>query len=49
MEVQAGINEILQQDLPLARMFNQDSTIGQLASQISEYITKNTSTEEAAA
>jgi NADPH:quinone reductase-like Zn-dependent oxidoreductase/malonyl CoA-acyl carrier protein transacylase/acyl carrier protein len=38
MEVQAGINDTLQMDLPLTRMFNQDGTINQLAAQLSEYL-----------
>jgi NAD(P)-dependent dehydrogenase (short-subunit alcohol dehydrogenase family)/acyl carrier protein len=41
MEVQAGVNDALQIDLPLARMFNQDSTINQLAVQLSEYLEEN--------
>jgi acyl transferase domain-containing protein/NADPH:quinone reductase-like Zn-dependent oxidoreductase/acyl carrier protein len=49
MEVQAGINEVLQQDLPLARMFTQDGTIGQLASQLSEYLEENLNKGEEAA
>jgi NAD(P)-dependent dehydrogenase (short-subunit alcohol dehydrogenase family)/acyl carrier protein len=38
MEVQVGLNEILQQDLPLGGMFVQDGTIGELAGRISEYL-----------
>jgi acyl transferase domain-containing protein/NADPH:quinone reductase-like Zn-dependent oxidoreductase/acyl carrier protein len=49
MEVQAGVNEVLQQDLPLARMFTQGGTIGQLASQVSEYLEKNMNKSEEAA
>jgi NAD(P)-dependent dehydrogenase (short-subunit alcohol dehydrogenase family)/acyl carrier protein len=41
MEVQAAVNEMLQQELPLTRMFTQDGTIGQLAEQISEYLAEN--------
>jgi NADPH:quinone reductase-like Zn-dependent oxidoreductase/malonyl CoA-acyl carrier protein transacylase len=49
MEVQAGINEVLRQDLPLARMFTQDGTIGEMADRLSEYLGENVDeTEEAA-
>jgi NADPH:quinone reductase-like Zn-dependent oxidoreductase/malonyl CoA-acyl carrier protein transacylase/acyl carrier protein len=41
MEVQAGVNESLKIDLPLARMFSQDATIHQLAAQLSEYLEDN--------
>jgi acyl transferase domain-containing protein len=49
MEVQAGINEVLQQDLPLARMFTQDGTISDMASRISEYLGENVSKSSEAA
>jgi NAD(P)-dependent dehydrogenase (short-subunit alcohol dehydrogenase family)/acyl carrier protein len=49
MEVQAGINSILQQDLPLSRMFTQDGTVGQLAGRISTYLEENESSTEDAA
>jgi NADPH:quinone reductase-like Zn-dependent oxidoreductase/malonyl CoA-acyl carrier protein transacylase/acyl carrier protein len=38
MEIQVGLNEILQQDLPLGGMFAQDGTIEELAGRISEYL-----------
>jgi NAD(P)-dependent dehydrogenase (short-subunit alcohol dehydrogenase family)/acyl carrier protein len=41
MEVQAGINDALNIDLPLARMFSQDGTIAQLAAQLSEFLEEN--------
>jgi acyl carrier protein len=41
MEVQAGINDALKIDLPLARMFSQDGTINQLAAQLSDYLEEN--------
>lgn len=49
MEVQANINSLLQQDLPLSRLFTQDGNIGQLAARISEYLEENNSAEESAA
>jgi NAD(P)-dependent dehydrogenase (short-subunit alcohol dehydrogenase family)/acyl carrier protein len=41
MEVQAGLNETLQMDIPLTRLFTQDGTIGLLARQIAEYLEEN--------
>jgi hypothetical protein len=48
MDVQASINEILHQDLPLARMFTPDGNTGQLAARISKYLDENVQTKEAA-
>jgi NADPH:quinone reductase-like Zn-dependent oxidoreductase/malonyl CoA-acyl carrier protein transacylase/acyl carrier protein len=50
IEVQTGINDILQQDLPLARMYTQNGTVGQLAAGISEHLSElhKDSEEEAA-
>ncbi len=38
MEAQVAINEILREELPLARMFTQDGTVSELAARISEYL-----------
>jgi NADPH:quinone reductase-like Zn-dependent oxidoreductase/malonyl CoA-acyl carrier protein transacylase/acyl carrier protein len=49
MEVQAGVNDALKIDLPLARMFSQDATVKHLAVQLSEYLEENlTQLEESA-
>jgi epothilone polyketide synthase D len=49
MEVQAGINGVLHQDLPLTQMFTQDGTIAHLASRISEYLGEQSDVKETAA
>lgn len=49
MEVQAGLNEVLQLDLPLARMFTQDGTLGEMAERISVYLLENSNESEVAA
>ncbi len=41
MEVQAAVNEMLQQELPLTSLYTQDGTIGQLAEHISEYLAES--------
>ena len=38
VEIQVGINEILQHEVPLSRLFLPDGTIGQLATRIAEYL-----------
>ncbi len=41
MEVQAGVNQMLQQEIPLKRLFTQDGNIEQLAELISEYLSES--------
>ena len=38
VEIQVGISEILQHEVPMARLFLPDGNIGQLASRMSEYL-----------
>ncbi|MGH1488528.1 MAG: SDR family NAD(P)-dependent oxidoreductase [Acidimicrobiales bacterium] len=38
VEIQVGINEMLQHEVPMARLFLPDGNIGQLAGRISEYL-----------
>lgn len=38
VEIQVGINEVLQHEVPLSRLFLPDGTIGQLATRIAEYL-----------
>jgi NADPH:quinone reductase-like Zn-dependent oxidoreductase/malonyl CoA-acyl carrier protein transacylase/acyl carrier protein len=38
VEIQVGINEMLQHEVPMARLFIPDGNIGQLAGRISEYL-----------